>query len=237
MPATPDGRSRGERLNIENVHKLAQRHQISSRLVTKARLQRAPLATIPCRCRASNAGFRAIYLSAPRVRIPRRRVGRLGHPASHVRRRPPGRFLTSLRRQFCIDTRRRCSRGRKQFLDGAADGRGDPPCCPRSPTTPWSRTTEPPISSVPVSRARARPRTTSRFWATPVVDGETLVAGNFAEAVVLDFIVGSARVMKSFQIPAGKSPPTTPRVGVLSSLPTQTPTTKSCVKPTNQASR
>lgn len=36
---------------------------------------------------------------------------------------------------------------------------------------------------------------------------------------------------------AGKVPPVTPFMGALSSLPTHTPTTRSAVKPTNQASR
>ena len=43
--------------------------------------------------------------------------------------------------------------------------------------------------------------------------------------------------MKSRQSRAGRPPPFTPRKGVLSSLPTQTPTTKSPAKPMNSASR
>ncbi len=43
--------------------------------------------------------------------------------------------------------------------------------------------------------------------------------------------------MKRRQMSAGRSPPTTLFIGRLSSLPTQTPQTKSGVKPTNQASR
>jgi len=49
--------------------------------------------------------------------------------------------------------------------------------------------------------------------------------------------IGPARVTKSCQIVAGSAPPVTPLVGELSSLPTQTPTTSSGVKPMNQASR
>ena len=47
----------------------------------------------------------------------------------------------------------------------------------------------------------------------------------------------SAWIAKSCQILAGISPPATRSVGLLSSLPTQTPATMSVVKPTNQASR
>ena len=47
----------------------------------------------------------------------------------------------------------------------------------------------------------------------------------------------SAAVMKSCQMRVGRLPPVTLFIGVLSSLPTQTPVTRSAVKPMNQASR
>src|SRR5579884_77201 len=50
-------------------------------------------------------------------------------------------------------------------------------------------------------------------------------------------LIRSAPATKSCQILAGTSPPTTPFIGLSSSLPHHTPTTKSLVKPTNQASR
>src|SRR6266576_1326550 len=50
-------------------------------------------------------------------------------------------------------------------------------------------------------------------------------------------MIFSASTTKSCQILAGISPPATRSIGLLSSLPTQTPTTMSEVKPTNQASR
>src|SRR5262249_38835664 len=43
-------------------------------------------------------------------------------------------------------------------------------------------------------------------------------------------------VTNSFQMRAGRSPPVTPLVGVLSSLPIHTPTTMSLVNPMNHAS-
>ena len=43
--------------------------------------------------------------------------------------------------------------------------------------------------------------------------------------------------MKARQIRAGAPPPDVPGSGLLSSLPTQTPTTRSPAKPTNKASR
>ena len=47
---------------------------------------------------------------------------------------------------------------------------------------------------------------------------------------------GADWVTNSFQMRAGRSPPVTPLVGLLSSLPTHTPTTMSLVNPMNHAS-
>ncbi len=46
-----------------------------------------------------------------------------------------------------------------------------------------------------------------------------------------------ASTMKACQVRAGSVPPVTFFMGALSSLPSQTPVTRSAVKPSNQASR
>jgi hypothetical protein len=103
---------------------------------------------------------------------------------------------------------------------------------------PTRRTTLSRNSSVPVSTTSGVPRTANpadEVAAAAAVRTAAFVPATCGRRFFAKLTL--ARATKSFQIAAGMSPPATRFIDKLSSLPTQTPTTRSPVKPTNQASR